>query len=280
MAMPTPTPTTNDRKRDLSVSTSGFTLPKDDEYKDLPYFSGEWVHMKKQKSESENPFHSDSEDDNDPKSPDYTPESPTYSPVGPYNTTNDQQISFQGFSCVGNIDDSEENGEKKDDSALKLRWVQRVAALMLPRIKHMIPEEVMRAFHLFLDILDEERECFEVRKKFEEFWEAFVCYLDREENYDTSKMDQNQELKKEIKDYFDILGNRFDDEKKCKKLGILLGSFDALNDDEDDEKEKIKFSEENLVNHFRLDEQKGMYEDVMEEDVKTLFKKLCKVRKK
>ena len=276
MAMPTSTPTTNDRKRkrDLSVSTSGFIPPTNEQLKHLPPSPGEWVHMQKQQSELGNPFHSDSEDDDDPKSPDYTPESPTYSPVGPYNTTNDQKISFEGISFVGNIDDSEENSVERDDSALERKWVQHV----LPGIKHMIPEEVMRAFLCFIDMLDENGECFKVREKFEEFWEAFVCYLDREENYDTSKMDENKGLKEEIKKYFEIIGNRYDDEKRCEQLGILLRSFDALNDDEDDEEEKIEFSKENLLNHFRLDNQKGMYGDVTEKDVEKVFNELSKVR--
>ena len=271
MDMPTPTPTTNDRKRDLSVSTSGFTLPKDDEYKDLPYSPGEWVHMKKQKSESKNPFHSDGEDDNDAKSP-------NYSPCAEYDTINDQKISFQGFSCVGNIDDSEENSEEQDDSALELRCVQHVGALMLPHIKQMIPEEVMRAFWLYEDVLDSRGECLRVRDNFKEFWESFVCYLDREENYDTSKMDENKQLKQEIKKIFKILATRYDEEKRCEKLGIFLRSFDALNDDEDDDEEKTEFSKENLLNHFRLDKENGMYEDVREKDVEKLFEELSKVR--
>lgn len=283
MAMPTPTPTTNDRKRkrDLSVSTSGFTPPKDGEYGDLPYSPGEWVHMQKQKSESENPFHSDDEEDKDPKSP----KSPDYSPFAEYNPINDEKISFQGFSCVGNIDDSEENNaddsEEEDDSALEIKWVQHVVALMLPDIKHMIPDEVMRAFWLYEDVLDSRGECHRLRDNFEEFWKAFVCYLEREGNHDTSKMDENKQLKKEIKKNFKILATRYDDEKRCEKLGKFLRSFDALNDDEDDEEEKIEFNEKNLLNHFRLEKQNEMmYRDVREKDVEKLFKKLSKVRKR
>lgn len=277
--MPETTPTTNDRKRkregNLSVSTSGFIPPTDEELKHLPPSPGEWVHMQKQQSELKNPFHSDGEDDNDPKSP----KSPDYSPFAEYDPINDQKILFQGFSCVGQNDHSEQKSEKQDDSELELKWVQYVAKFMLPDIKkdeHMIPEEVMRAFEYFEEMLDDKGECFKVREKFEEFWEAFVCYLDREENYDTSKMDEKKELKQEIKKIFKILATRYDDEKRCEKLGIFLRSFDALNDDEDDDGEKTEFSKKNLLNHFRLDER--MYGDVREKHVKKLFKKLSKVK--
>ena len=87
-------------------------------------------------------------------------------------------------------------------------------------------------------------------------------------------MDENKKMKKKIKKIFKILATRYDEEKRCEKLGILLRSFDALN--EDDDGKKIEFSEENLLNQFRLD--KRMYGDVREKHVKKLFKKLSKVR--
>lgn len=91
-------------------------------------------------------------------------------------------------------------------------------------------------------------------------------------------MDENKQLKQEIKKIFKILATRYDKEKKCEKLGIFLRSFDALNDDDDD-KEKIKFSKKNLLNHFRLEKQNEMmYRDVKEKDVEKLFKKLSKMR--
>ena len=74
---------------------------------------------------------------------------------------------------------------------------------------------------------------------------------------------------------------RIDGKTTCEKLGTLLRSFDALNDDEDDDEEKIEFSKKNLLNHFRLEKQNEMmYRDITETDVKKLFKNFSKVRKK
>lgn len=276
MATPTPTPTTNDRKRkrDLSVSTSGFTPLNDGEYKDLPYSLGECVHMQKQKSESENPFHSDNEEGKDPKSP-------HYSPYPEYDCKDDEKTIFRGFSYVGKNDDSEQNDAEESEEEDEIKWIQHIAALMLPDIKYRIPNQVMRAFWEFEDILDDRGECFNLRKNFEEFWLGFGCYLEREEQYDTLKMDENKQLKKEIKKNFKILATRYDDEKRCENLGKFLRSFDALNDHEDDDEEKIEFNEKNLLNHFRLEKQNEMmYRDVKETDVEKLFQKLSKVRKR
>ena len=231
-----------------------------------------------QKQKSENPIDSDDEKD-------YAPHSPDYSPYPEYDCMDDEKTIFRGFSYVGKNNNSQENdaeeSDDENDSALEIKWIQRVGELMLPDINHMIPDKVMKAFYLFEDILDEKGECFKVREKFEEFRVCFDCYLEREEKYDTSKMDENKELKEEIKKYFEIIGNRYDDEKKCEKLGTLLRSFDALNDDEDDDEEKIEFSKKNLLNHFRLEKQNEMmYRDITETDVKKLFKNFSKVRKK
>ena len=269
MAMSPSTSKTNNRKRNLKVST----LPTHEEFEHLPRSPVDrFFRPQKQLKldlHLDNPFCSDDEQDNDPKSPDY-------SPSAGYHPINDEQIPFKGFSYVGKIDDSEQNSEEQDDSALEVECVQQVGALMLPTIEHMIPKAVMEAFWSYEDVLDSKGECSRVRHKFKEFWEAFLCYLDKEENYDTSKMDEKKELKQEIKKIFKILATRYDEEKRCEKLGIFLRSFDALNDDEDDDGEKTEFSEKNLLNHFRLD--KRMYGDVREKHVKKLFKKLSKVK--
>ena len=270
MAMSPSTSKTNNlnRKRNLEVSTSGFTSATHEEFEHLPRSPVDRFFKRQKPSKLDlslnNPFCSDDENDNDPKSPNYSP-SAVYDPI------NDGQTTFRGFSYVGKIDDSEQNSEEEDDSAFQLKWVQYVANFMLHDIKkdkQMIPDEVMGAFDWFEEMLDDKGECFKVRKKFEEFWDGFLYYL---ENYDTSNMDENKELKEDIKKYFNIIAIRYDNEKRCEKLGIFLRSFDALND----EGEKIEFSEENLLNHFRLD--KKMYGDVREKHVKKLFKKLSKV---
>lgn len=269
MAMPHSTSTTNtkNRKRALSVSTTVPIPRTHEQFEDLPPSPVDRF-LKRQK---DNPFYSSDDDDvNIAKSP-KSPKSPEYSP-SEYHPIKDEQITFRGFSYVGKIDDSEQNSEQ-DDSELELKWVQYVANFMLHDIKkdeQMIPEKVMGAFDKFEEMLDDKGECFKVRKKFKEFWDAFLYYL---ENYDTSNMDENKELKQEIKKIFKILATRYDKEKRCEKLGILLRSFDALN--EDDDGKKIEFSKENLLNHFRLD--KRMYGDVRENHVKKLFKKLSKV---
>ena len=93
-------------------------------------------------------------------------------------------------------------------------------------------------------------------------------------------MDENKKLKEEIEKNYNILATRYDDEKRCEKLGKFLHSFVTLNDDDDDE-ENIEFSEITFVNWFRMEKKKEMiYKDVKEEDVIRLFEKLPKVKKK
>ena len=270
MAMPhsTSTTKTTNLKRPFSVSTTVSIPPTHEHFQDSAPSPVDRFLTRQTK----NPFYSSDDDDvNIAKSP-TSPKSPKYSPSpSEYDPIDDKQNLFEGF--LGKTDDSEEDSEE-DDSALELKWVKYVANFMLHDIKkdkQMIPEEVMRAFESLLEMLDHNGECCRVRHKFEEFWDAFLCYLDVETKYNISKMDENKELKEDIEKYFNIIAIRYDDEKRCEKLGIFLRSFVALND----EGEKIEFSEENLLNHFRLD--KKMYGDVRENHVKKLFKKLSKV---